>query len=76
MGEAMTADAIRTNLALLESELEFVLTDAGVHKEIQAKIASTGFADCRMFSKADCGGGETGVRSWVKDDLGIDGAGG
>ena len=37
MGEAMTADAIRTNLALLESELEFVLTDAGAHKEIQAQ---------------------------------------
>jgi hypothetical protein len=76
MGTAMSAEDIKKNLASMNSELEFVFTDASIHREIQAKIVSTGYDDCRMFSKADCGKGEVGIREYIKDDLKIDPAGG
>ena len=63
MSVAMAEDVMKTSLAALHSELEFVLSDAGIHKDIQAKIVSTGFEDCRLFSKADCGQGEAGIRA-------------
>jgi hypothetical protein len=76
MSTAMSAAEISTNLKKLHSELEFIFSDSGVHKEIQAKVVQTGFDDCRLFAKADCGQGEAGIRAYVKDDLGIDPAAG
>ena len=72
MATAMTPQDIELGLAQLNSELEFILSDAGVHKDIQARIASTGFGECRLFAKIDCGDGEKGARLYAKDDLGID----
>ena len=66
MSEAVDPGQISTLTAALNSELVFVLTDAGVHEDIQAKIAETGFEDCRLFAKADCGKGEEGIRTYIR----------
>ena len=72
MSAALDAGTIATLTASLNSELVFILTDAGVHADIQAKIAQTGFEECRLFAKADCGQGEPGIRTYIKEDLLID----
>ena len=62
MTTAMVQADIDNYLGQLQPELEYILTDAGVHKDVQAKIVSTGFGECRLFAKLDCGEGEKGAR--------------
>jgi hypothetical protein len=72
MTTAMAPADIEMHLGQLQPELEYILSDAGVHKDVQAKIVSTGFGECRLFAKLDCGEGEKGARTYAKDDLEID----
>ena len=76
MDVAMAPDAIALQLSELEHELGFVLTSLKMHPDIQAKIAQVGFGDIKMFSEIDEGAGKAGVRSFAKDTLGINSAGG
>ena len=76
LATALAADVIADNLALIESDLSFLFENHKVHREVQAKIAREGYTELPLFAKADAGGGVTGVHAFIKDDLGINPAGG
>ena len=63
---------METHLAEIEHELSYIMDDLKIHPDVQAKISAEGYSELRMFSKADEGNGDKGIRTFIKDVLGID----
>ena len=71
MSIALTAGQLDSGLALLHSDLSYILDDLVIHPDVQAKIAHTGFAELRLFAKVDGGDEAKGVKAYMADSLSI-----
>ena len=68
----MDADDIDRFTSDLYPELAFVLDECGVHRDVQAKIAETGFTEAKLFAKADGGDGDKGLWAYLSAEVLLD----
>ena len=70
----LTAGQLDAGLALLSTDLAYILDDLVVHPDVQAKIALSGFSELRLFAKVDGGDETKGVKTYLVDALSINAA--
>ena len=72
MSAPMSPDDIALHLGKMDDDLSYILEEAEVHPDIQARIVQVGFKGAALFAKLDAGEGVKGVREFIKVDLNID----
>ena len=74
LAQVMAPDVVETNIMKMGSELVFLLESSQIPRDIIAKFGEIGYTDMDTFSHMDVD--TRGVRTLLKDDVGLDPAGG
>ena len=69
LAQPISNDAIQPLLAVMSTELRFLLQTLGVPKEIQARISQLGFKTIETFAMVEDTAAE--VRAFIKSDVGL-----